>query len=211
MHRRTGGSDVLARLPWTPTLKPPSKPKPRKLNRDRQRHLVESTAFILRLGEPTYFAFEGACRHDLRSRLCLEGWAWQDADTAAAEIVSSALNRIGATRPSWIQGQPEYAHAAAERQEHVRCRNCGGGMPPENAIFCSSQCRISHKRKRYYQDNIELARAKQRLRWKAWSARQPEQECPMCAEVFRPNYPGQHLCSKRCAVRKMRNFARARS
>src|SRR5690606_13725697 len=148
-RRAEGITAMLARVPWTPALKHSPKAKRRKLTRDRQRHLVESAAFILRLGEPTYFAFEGACRHEFRAKLCLEGWGWQEADDAIAEVMTRALNQIGAKRPTWLQGQPEYSHRQAERQEHVRCRNCGGGMPPENVVFCSSQCRIAHKRRRY--------------------------------------------------------------
>jgi hypothetical protein len=64
--------------------------KVRLLNRDRRRHLIETAAAILRTARPTHFAFEGSCRHGIRRSLCLEGWPWQDADLAAADVVSTS-------------------------------------------------------------------------------------------------------------------------
>ena len=63
---------MLARVPWTPPLK--DKPKPKRLNRDRRRAIIERTMFILKHGNPTRFAFEATCRHAIRAKLCLEGW-----------------------------------------------------------------------------------------------------------------------------------------
>ena len=206
---------MLARVPWTPPLK--DRPKPRRLNRDRRKHLVETVVFIIRNGceegQPSKFWCEGPMRHDVRARLCLDGWPWTDADKAAGEIMEAALRQVGAVRPSWQDGQPEYVQFASAAHERTRCLSCGGRLPPENKIFCSSNCNHNYHRNRHREDNAELFRAKQRLRWKDWSAKQPEQDCPECGTAFRPNYPGQLLCSKRCAILKMqasRRLTRAR-
>jgi hypothetical protein len=78
----------------------------RRLKKAERKQAVDRVASILKRGEPTRFAFEAACRHDLRAQMCLAGMAWSRADATAAEIVSEALARIGAQRPSFEQGQP---------------------------------------------------------------------------------------------------------
>lgn len=96
---------MLSRLPWTP--KP--KEKPRAVSRIAKHRRETITAAIMRIldtGEPTKFAFEGACHAGLRARLCLEGTAWPQADKFANEVVNEALRRIGASRPTWQEGSP---------------------------------------------------------------------------------------------------------
>ena len=189
---------MLTRAPWAQN----TKAKHRGVNKDRRRHFISQAIFLLRLAEPTPFAFEGYCRHELRSQLCLEGWDWHSADAIAAEVVLSALNAVGAVRPSWDQGQPEHTQQGAVTSERTRCLQCDGRLPEENSTYCSKRCHDSHYARRHYQDNREKAVAKQRLRWKAWSESQSEQSCPECGSAFRPNYPNQKLCSQGCAVRK---------
>lgn len=159
---------MLARVPWTPKddteiipLEPwrkrlrvalgqweahqerqrkTAKPKSRRINADRRKHLVNLIAEILKQGEPTRFSHEAPCRHALRSKLCLQGWGWQEADTMAKEIVDAALNRVGARRPSWKEGQPEWTQDGFAPIERTRCVNCGGRLPEENLKFCSRIC-----------------------------------------------------------------------
>lgn len=134
---------MLARTPWTP--KPEPKAKLRRINKDRRRHLVETVAAILKRGEPTVFAFEAACRHGLRSRLCLQGWKWAEADALAAEIVATALNRIGARRPTWEEGQPEFAqNGAGALIERTRCIRCHKPLPENHRKFCGHTCATAH-------------------------------------------------------------------
>ncbi len=140
---------MLSRLPWTPEpegrqiCRPKSK---RRLNRDRHRQLVVTVAAILRTGDPTPFAFEATCRHSLRSRFCLDGWKWIDADAMANEITQLALLRIGAKRPLWEEGQPEYVQLGAGALiERYRCVRCHGPLPEGHFKFCSRLCGQSHR------------------------------------------------------------------
>ena len=64
---------MLSRLPWTPPPTVIVKARPRRINKDRHRHLVSTVAAILRSGHPTFFAYEAACRHGLRSGFCAAG------------------------------------------------------------------------------------------------------------------------------------------
>lgn len=112
----------------------------RKLKREHRRRLIDGVAEILKQGEPTKFAFEAFCRHDLRSGLCLAGWPWADADTAAADVVQAALRLIGAYRPSWQQGQPEYVQFGVSFIERTRCVTCHGKLPEGHRLYCSSTC-----------------------------------------------------------------------
>ena len=123
------------------------KAKPLRINQDKRRHLVGTVATILKTGEPTRFALEAACRHSLRSALCLKGVQWAQADAIAADIVAAALRQIGAVRPTWQQGQPEWAQDGHNPVERERCRQCSGKLPDDDysgrRVFCSSTCRTN--------------------------------------------------------------------
>lgn len=116
----------------------------RKLNGQHRRRLIEGTADILRRGDPTAFAFEAFCRHGIRSGLCLKGWNWTDADAAATDIVSAALRQIGARRPTWQQGQPEYTQDGVIVNERTRCIRCGWRLPEGHRKFCGPVCFTAH-------------------------------------------------------------------
>jgi len=136
---------MLNRLPWTPATPKPKAKDRRRMTKDRRRHLVDAIAAILKAGDPTPFSFEATCRHGLRARLCLEGWNWQDADITAADIVARALMQIGAKRPTWAEGQPEYVQLGAGAQiERTRCIRCHGKLPEGHYKFCSHLCAGGH-------------------------------------------------------------------
>lgn len=137
---------MLARTPWTPHTAGTA--TPRRLNKDRRRHLVTTVAKILMAGEPTKFSFEAPCRHGIRSSLCAQGWHWQEADTIAADIVATALRRIGAQRPNWQQGQPEWTQDGFAPILRTRCVHCGRPLPESdgtNRIYCSEACSNVHR------------------------------------------------------------------
>lgn len=122
----------------------------RRINKDRRKHLVDRAARIMREARqgglvPTLLNLEGPIRHGLRSRLCLAGWAWWEADTAAAAIVGEALQRIGAQRPKYQEGQPEYSHEGAGAMiERTRCVRCHSPLPEGHTKFCSQLCNCAH-------------------------------------------------------------------
>lgn len=121
------------------------KRRKRKGDQVYRRRLIDQTAVIMRRGEPTDFAFEGFMRHGLRSGLCLRGWSWADADDMAADIVRSALSQIGAKRPTYQQGQPEWVQDGVITFERERCIRCGWALPEGNWKYCSARCSSAHR------------------------------------------------------------------
>lgn len=112
-----------------------------KLNPDRRKHFVSLVARVLASGAPTYFEHEASCRHGLRVRFILEGSCWADADALAADIVASALHRIGAQRPTWLQGQREWTVAAEQ------CNWCRADLDPSMSAAGDSVRRIAPGRR----------------------------------------------------------------
>lgn len=168
------------------------KPRPRLLQKDRRRHLIETAAEILCIGRPTHFAFEGATRHGLRSSLCLQGWPWLDADAAAKDVVDAALRQIGAVRPTWQQGQFNYTDDSAI--EHTRCANEDCGKPVamgENGRwrkYCSSECLGRHHAKMADRFGFKRTRAEYLAfhaanREKKKSAL-AQRDCAWCGKMF---------------------------
>lgn len=211
---------MLARIPWTPTLKAEAKPRPRQLNKGKRRHLVETVATILKTGEPTHFAFEASCRHGIRSGLCLDGWTWAEADAAAADVVGAALRQIGAKRPTWQQGQPWWTEEGVMRHERTHCARCRKPIPEERnrggipAKYCSMVCTRAARDAAWYQRQGEEGKARRAAAEAARLAKKraamPEKPCAYCQGMFRPypasgKKPESIFCSPRC-----RNKARSR-
>jgi len=210
---------MLARVPW---IKPVAKvANARKLSKDRRRHLVETVAAILRLGQPTHFAFEGTCWHGLRSELCLDGWTWPEADHVAADIVATALRQLGASRPTWQQGQPEWTEEGVLRIERENCARCRKPLPADRGIgsgiplkYCSVECNVAAanvnwRNRMSVEQRIQETLAGRTRRKRAQEAK-PDKNCAFCNDVFKPypTYGGKPepiFCSPRC-----RNKARSR-
>jgi hypothetical protein len=130
---------MLARTPWAPP-KANSKKRQQRLAREQRHLLVNAMARILRKGEPTAFRFEAFCTHGLRTGLILQGWNWALADLTAAAVVRTALDRIGAKRPRWIEGQRDFAQMGVILVDN--CWNCGRPLLGNvSAKYCSDQCR----------------------------------------------------------------------
>lgn len=115
------------------------------LNQSRRQHMIDKTAAIMRVSEPTKFAFEGVLRHAMRSEFCLQGWCWADADKIAADIITAALNQVGAVRPTWKEAQPEYTQEGVIVEQRETCLRCRDPMPEGHWKFCSSLCAHAHK------------------------------------------------------------------
>lgn len=168
-----------------------AKAKPRELNRERRQHMVDTTAALLRTGQPTHFAFEGPCRYGMRASLCLQGWSWSDADTAAADVVAAALAQIGAVRPTYQQAQPEWTEEGFSPIERTRCRNCAGKLSGredrKSALYCSDVCMASYhvimsRRFGYAQSRAEYLAAHAANRARKADA---ERDCDRCGKMFR--------------------------
>jgi hypothetical protein len=125
---------------------PQPTPQQPRISAAHKRVIVDAVAEILKRGEPTRFAFEGVCRHGIRSSLCLQGWRWALADRVADDVVSAALDRIGAVRPLWKEAQPEWTQDGHVPIDRLLCRQCSRRLPEHGSshmIFCSSQCRTA--------------------------------------------------------------------
>ena len=94
---------------------------PDKRRKAARQARVNRVADVLRRYDASPFEHEAACLHGLRGALCLQGWGWHHAHEEARQTVLSALDRISARRPSWEQGQPEYAHRHLDGFERIYC------------------------------------------------------------------------------------------
>jgi len=123
-----------------------------RLNQDKKRFIITRLSLIMKTGEPTHFAFEGVCRTGIRRGLILKGWPWGQAEAMATELTNSALNSIGAERPTWLEGQLDWtlnSNAIAIKRE--ACVVCKKPLPEKRTKYCSSQCHKS----RLYKKQIE--------------------------------------------------------
>lgn len=145
--------------------------KRRKLPRERRRVLIGRVLDVMRVGLPTYFAFEGSCRAGLRSEFCLQGYAWAEADATAMDIVATALRFLGAQRPTWQQGQPEWTEDGFSPIERTRCVHCGGSLPEGHTKFCDSVCSIAHRRQGAAKWGETMSRVERLSAWAAQTAK----------------------------------------
>jgi hypothetical protein len=178
----------------------------RRLGKIERRNAVGRVAEILKTGEPTLFRYEADCRHKLRARMCLDGISWARADATAAEIVAEALALIGARRPSWNEGQPQWTDSGANSFLHTRCARCGKPLPPQEAGFahgrprqhCSRSCAVGA----FNDKNIDDVRAYNRAYRRALKAAAPDSTCETCEGTFksvkRPGRPAARFCSNAC-------------
>lgn len=195
--------------------------KPRKINDDLRNRLLDTVIVILKEGRPTLFALEGTCRHHVRAFLCVEGWGWEEADIASADIVLTALNRIGAKRPSWADGQPEYRGNGFHGNMR-RCINqkCHALLEDNQKLYCSDHCRHYVVVTRWNEQNREYKNASQvinRAKRKAADPdaykaknqeyylrekeKRPVRECVLCGKPFKANKT-QRYCSDACKYKR---------
>ncbi len=170
----------------------------RKLSKDRRRTIRERIVLLMRAIEPTPFAAEGPCRHGVRSALCLEGWPWLQADGAAAEIIAAALSTVGAKRPTWYEGQPEWTQPGALPIQRERCIRCGKRLPEGHFKFCSKDCSDALHEERQSSRLREEEMLRARAYRAAYRASAPEQRCEGCGGMFRPGKKGQRYCRPAC-------------
>lgn len=175
----------------------------------QDRTIIPRVIAILESGSSSKFQFEAACRHGLRSAFCLSGVAWLKAEARASAIVTEALRRIGAKRPTWAQGQPEHTSDGFAPIERTRCAHCGGKIPEDRGsrsgptIYCSDLCGQSAGALRSRLSGEKVSRAE----WLAKAAARRERtlsveiDCARCGMPFRPGYSvnRQRFCSPACA------------
>lgn len=111
--------------------------------------LVKELAAVIRLAfeagaTASLFGLEGPLRAGIRADLCRQGWRWIGADDMAREILAEAFRRVNAVRPSWEEGQQEWAIHAGTLIERTRCVRCHKPLPEGHFKFCSNTCGASH-------------------------------------------------------------------
>jgi predicted nucleic acid-binding Zn ribbon protein len=173
---------------------------------ERREGILVGVISILRSGNPTRFAHEGACRHGLRAALCLEGHSWDDADAATSSIISDALHRLGAVRPPWWEGQSEYADTDASKGLCSYSR-CGNPIPLDRGVglrsvkFCSDECGMYAHNERVRRFGNKYTLAEYLAMSAARTQRTIEQhsgDCEVCGRHFVAQIPGRRYCSRRC-------------
>ena len=132
---------------WSPP--PPTRPEKFLFRGERRQNLIDDCARVLRLGEPTLFAFSARSLYLLRAWLCLRGWPWKVAHQTATEIVISALGQISARLPSWIEGQREFTSLGFCMRMDVACWQCGDALPRFKKKFCSPTCQEAWRHSPY--------------------------------------------------------------
>jgi hypothetical protein len=191
---------MLARTPVT--LARVAAPKPvKRLPSHRRAAIRDAIANLMREAEPTPFAVEGPGRAGVRARLCLDGWPWGQADAAAADVVQAALQIVGAKRPTWEQGQPDWTQEAVLPIQRERCARCGKSLPDDSegwrkycGPLCAKAAKVDLRTMKDQADDY----AKRKAWLASWSKKQPAKECPGCGRAFRPKYQDAKYCSKKC-------------
>lgn len=120
-----------------------------KVGRGRFEALANDLGRIILLAFQTgqiasIFGLEGPLRAGLRADLCRQGWGWLAADLTARDLLSEIFTRIGAKRPDWYEGQPEWTIEAGTLIERTRCVRCQAPLPEGHYKFCSRMCSASH-------------------------------------------------------------------
>ncbi|WCR01913.1 hypothetical protein [Paracoccus saliphilus] len=123
-----------------------------RLGPGRFDNLVRELAGVIRLAfeagaTSSLFGLEGPLREGIRADLCRQGWHWQDADDMARELLEYAFRKVHAIRPSWEEGQREWAIHAGTLIERTRCIRCHTPLPEGHYKFCSNICGASHSQR----------------------------------------------------------------
>lgn len=222
---RSAGTDYAS---YRYGLSVPSKVRMPRILAGQERQMVEShVKEILRSWESSPFEFEGACRHGVRSQLCLVGHRWPHADFEASLIVSEGLQRIGAHRPSWREGQPEHTQEGFSPTQRTHCAHCDRPIPQEridgtvkDVLYCSNRCgQAAYATKaRAFGETTSRAEYLALQAARARATREAEIDCEHCGKPFRPGYniKRRRFCSPECrgahrtAVSLARDAARGR-
>jgi predicted nucleic acid-binding Zn ribbon protein len=174
----------------------------------RRQHVIGRIIDILDDYRLSKFENEGAIRAALRSALCLQGHGWRPSDEESETLLATAFRKMGAKRPTWIEGQPEYI------TPRENCIRCGDALDDETmekrGRFCSDVCRGSAAVYREAIDRYASRQVYSRSWYVVAQASAPERPCTMCGKAYRSAFPQQKFCSYDCSHAADRNPARRR-
>lgn len=165
---------------------------PRIFTGEKRRHMVSRVLDVLRDWRLSPFEHEGSTRAGIRSGLVMIGHGWHQSDQEAEALIAEGLHLMGAKRPTWAQGQPEYVIA------RENCAQCGGPLDQEAIAnhdrFCSHDCRRIMQTWRNANYHNAMA---SRARWAYEVTRKegiPERRCEWCGDIFKPATPDAATC-----------------
>ncbi|WP_418024111.1 hypothetical protein ACNKFW_08070 [Paracoccus sp. TD-10] len=120
-----------------------------RIGAGRFRAMVKDLAGLVRLAFETgetasIFGLEGPLRAALRADSCRQGWGWTSADLMVRDLMAEVFQLVGAERPDWHEGQPEWTINAGTLTERTRCVRCYKPLPEGHYKFCSRFCNTSH-------------------------------------------------------------------
>lgn len=180
--------------------------RPRKLSRAKHDSILDSIVRVLKSYTFSKFEYEGPCISGLRTALCLDGWSFPDADRVAREIVETGLRRIGAVRPTWGEGQPDFT--GYSETGRTRCIRCATEIPEERFRFhaevkyCDDVCQRADRDDRRGADY----QARSLAEWLAECAVRSRQKlmerarnCETCGTHFLTRRADARYCGQACA------------
>jgi hypothetical protein len=179
-----------------------------RLARHRRIAIADRLANLARDVEPTPFAIEAPARAGIRASLCLQGWPWHASDAEATILTLRSLQIVGAKRPTWEQGQPEYTQATVIAMHRETCVHCGKTLPDGHYKFCSKHCFKAHRLIIANRQNREETNVKSRAWRAAWAEKQQPRKCGTCERDFQPKRPAAKFCSNHCALTAARSSRR---
>lgn len=148
----------------------------------------------------TPFENEAPVWQALRSGLCLAGHSWTKADLEALSLVDECLRLMGAKRPDWEQGQPDYALGGDY------CAWCQRPLSDDDELtgrarrHCSAECARAALQHRAFRE-----RSHRDAQWAAAyrvvvQAAMGKRRCDTCGKDFYPSIGRleQRFCSSRC-------------
>ncbi|GAA5664521.1 hypothetical protein Brsp07_03013 [Brucella sp. NBRC 14130] len=165
---------------------------------ERRKHIVSKVFDALSDWRYSPFQREGELRAALRSTLCLTRARWADADYEAASLISEGLKLIGAVRPDWIEGQPDYA---------IRGDLCSWCRRPLSDLsqvggrtrhYCSVECAQAAFQGKAFQRRDQSDEAYRTAHKVIVAARLGSRECVECGKSFVPI--GKRIDQKYCST-----------
>lgn len=172
---------------------------PRVFQGDKRRHVVSRVMDMLRDWRTSPFEYEGTVRASVRSGLCMQGHKWAVADEEAAYLLEESFRLLGVKRPTWEQGQREYADPAEN------CRWCarpieGQEKTTRRLFFCSEECGRTAFHKRDYEDGWRHSAVGRAAYEMIERSRATARSCKHCGQMFKPRRDGvdQDYCSQPC-------------
>ncbi|MEF2071896.1 hypothetical protein [Consotaella aegiceratis] len=174
-------------------------PKASILKGEKRKHVVSKMMDLMRDWRDSPFENEGPVIAGFRSSLCLEGNPWAASDREAGHVVAEALRLLGAKRPTWAEGQPEY------NGEFDYCAWCGGALDEDDRAsrrrFCSAECArvyTHHRNGANMEHDGGALLSAYRLVAKEKAAPRP---CRYCRTMFKHYRKDAEFCSASCAQR----------